>query len=125
MRQELKFDFQINLKKGHRGTVISKQKQSEPHLRILLAAAHQIRQMMGAEKLNSYKVVAVKLNLSPARVSQIMDLLFLAPKIQEDILCGENDRGNRLSEKVIREVATKNMEWDLQNRKWGDLISVR
>lgn len=111
----LKFDFQVNLKKGHRGTVISKQKQSEPHLRILLAAAHQIRRMMQSENIKSYKAVAERLNLSPARVSQIMDLLLLAPSIQGEILLGKRNEIAQLSERTVRELLNA-MEWGEQER---------
>lgn len=82
-------------------------------MRILLAAAHQIRRMMQAEKIKSYKEVAVKLNLSPARVSQIMDLLFLSPRIQEEILAGDNEKIAGLTEKDVSRIA-KIRDWQKQ-----------
>ena len=58
--------------------------------------------------------------MSRARVTQIVDLSFLAPDIQDEILLGDADA----TEREIREIA-RAPEWDEQRRLWRSLRAVQ
>jgi hypothetical protein len=52
----------------------------------LLALAHRWDRLIDEDVVTDYAEIASTMELSRARVTQIMDLLYLAPEIQEDIL---------------------------------------
>ncbi len=57
-----------------------------PRLTRLLALAHRWNRLMDEGVVSSYAEIASLMGLSRARVTQIMDLLYLAPDIQDEIL---------------------------------------
>lgn len=63
-----------------------------------LALAHYIEGLIEEGALESYAAAARVLGVSRARMSQLMDLLLLAPDVQERILLGEE----RKSERAVR-----------------------
>jgi hypothetical protein len=54
----------------------------------LLALAHKIQGMLDRGEVESMADLARLGRVSRARITQIMDLLMLAPEIQEALLCG-------------------------------------
>ena len=59
-------------------------------------------------------------HVTPARLSQIMGMLYLAPDIQEEILMLPRvDKGrDRVTERDVRRVM-RSLDWDEQRRCWG------
>ena len=59
-------------------------------------------------------------HVTPARLSQIMGMLYLAPEIQEAILFlpRVNEGRDMVTEREVRRI-TRSLDWDEQRRCWG------
>lgn len=66
----------------------------------MLALAHHIERLVDAGELESVAAASRALGLTRARLTQLMNLLLLAPAIQERLLVGDL----RLSERALRRV---------------------
>ncbi len=75
----------------------------------MLALAHHISSLVEAEQLRDYAEAARALGLTRARLTQVMNLLLLAPDLQERILRDEANATERALRRVVRESA-----WDRQ-----------
>ncbi len=75
----------------------------------MLALAHHVERLIEAGELESYSAAADALGLTRARLTQVMNLLLLAPKIQEGIATGELV----LTERALRRVLADPV-WDQQ-----------
>ena len=75
----------------------------------LLALAHHINSLLDAGDLASYSEAATVLELTRARLTQVMNLLLLAPEVQERIALGEL----RVSERGLRRVVAEPV-WETQ-----------
>ena len=72
---------------------------------IMLALAHKIQDAIDRGVVRDCADVAMRLGLSRARISQLLDLTLLAPDIQEQILFAESVDGvEPMSESALREV---------------------
>ena len=94
--------------------------ESVPRLTRLLALAHRWNRRVDEGIVANYAEIARLMGLSRARVTQIVDLSFLAPDIQDEILLGDADA----TEREIREIA-RAPEWDEQRRLWRGLRAVQ
>ena len=90
-----------------------------PRVARLLALAHQIDRRIRAGELKDLADAARKLGLTRARVTQITNLLLLAPAIQEAILDLPPVTKGRdaISERQLREIAAE-PEWTKQLSMW-------
>lgn len=87
----------------------------------LLALAHDIQSRIESGEFKDYAEVARHHELTRARLTQIMNLLLLAPDIQEEILAMEAEPGREtISARDLRKVL-RSMDWGEQRRKWADL----
>jgi ParB-like chromosome segregation protein Spo0J len=69
----------------------------------MLALAHKIQQGIDRGAIRDRAEVARRLGLTRARVTQLLDLLLLAPDIQEQILFAESADGvETTSARVVR-----------------------
>ncbi len=75
----------------------------------MLALAHYIERLVDQGAVASYADAARQLGVSLARMTQILNLLNLPPKVQEGLLLGDL----HLSERRIRALAA-GAEWDGQ-----------
>ena len=64
-----------------------------------LALAHHIERLVEAGELADYAEAARVLGLTRARVTQVMNLLLLAPDVQERVLCADE----RVSQRRLRD----------------------
>jgi ParB-like chromosome segregation protein Spo0J len=81
---------------------------------IMLALAHKIQQAIDRGQVRDRAEVAQRLGLTRARVTQLLDLTLLAPKIQEDLLFAQATDGiEPLNERQFRAV-TKSDYWTAQ-----------
>lgn len=86
-----------------------------------LALAHALQRRVDAGEFSDYAAAARALGFTRARLTQIMDLLLLAPEIQHEILVlefppGRQPIGERATRQVLRAV-----EWTEQRRRWSAL----
>jgi hypothetical protein len=69
----------------------------------MLALAHKMQQAIDRGVLRDRAEVARRLGLSRARVTQLLDLMLLAPKTQERFLFAESQDGvEPVSERAVR-----------------------
>lgn len=81
----------------------------------MLALAHYIDRLIDDGVIADYAEAAKKLVISRARVTQVMDLVLLAPGIQEGVLLGGLD----VHERQLR-MALHSMDWDRQRHELGE-----
>jgi hypothetical protein len=91
--------------------------QKEPTIVKNLVLARQISRLFDEGRIRDFKQAAVWLNMSPARVSQLMTLNFLSTEIQESILTLPAERINHLSDNTLREIAAE-IDWQKQSTLW-------
>lgn len=112
METDLKFEFKVDLKpvrhKSYRYRMA--RLSEEPRLRQYLILAYQIRDALERDNAITSRRIAEWLNMTPARVSQILNFLSLCPTIQEDILLSQNEKIRGLSEYKICKIV-KEIDW--------------
>jgi hypothetical protein len=87
-----------------------------PRLSRLLALAIRCDGLLREGVIANYAELAQLAHVSRARVTQIMNLLNLAPDLQERLLFAAPAAGSeRLSERAVRTIA-QTFDWDLQRR---------
>ena len=69
----------------------------------MLALAHHIERLIEAGELDSVASASRALSLTRARLTQVMNLLLLAPAIQERLLAGELRQSEPAMRRVVRE----------------------
>lgn len=89
---------------------------------LMLAFAHKFQEAIDHGEYTDRADAARKLGLTRARVSQLLDLLMLAPDIQEKILFMERVDGiEPTSERALRRVVGSTY-WREQRQKWSVLF---
>jgi len=86
----------------------------------LLALALKMEQMIQEGTVKNYSGLAHLGQVSRARITQVMNLLQLAPDIQEEILLG-NTPEDRLRESAIRKLSGVVL-WSEQRDRWHALL---
>jgi hypothetical protein len=91
-----------------------------PRVARLLALAHHFQMLLKEGVFDSQTELAQVAGLTRARITQIMNLLFLAPDIQEQILFlpRVTDGRDSVTERDLREVLT-NLMWGEQRVQWA------
>jgi hypothetical protein len=95
-----------------------------PRIARLLALAHKLDAVVRSGAVKDHAELARLGHVSPARVSQIMMLLHLAPAIQEYILFLSGDHAGSLTEPSLRKIA-REPRWDRQHAFLESLIRAR
>jgi hypothetical protein len=90
-----------------------------PRIACLLALAHRFDQLVRSGSVKDYAELARLGHVTRARVSQIMNLLNLAPEIQEYLLWLPSICGRAVTEKDLRRIAAE-VYWDRQRALFGD-----
>ena len=84
-----------------------------PHgLSYMLALAHRLEERVQSGKVKDYVAIAEASGISRTRIGQIIQLLMLAPSIQEYIL-GLQSSEKCINERILRTVV-KEWSWDRQ-----------
>ena len=84
-----------------------------PRIARLLALAHKLDAMVRSGEISGYSELARLGHISPARLTQIMVLLHLAPTIQEYILFVSPADAQFITELELRTIA-REPRWDRQ-----------
>jgi hypothetical protein len=90
-----------------------------PRLSRLLASAHQIDRKIRSGELHDLAHAARTIGVTRARMTQVMNLLLLAPEIQEAILLLPPVRNGRdpITERQLRPIVAE-PNWDNQLAMW-------
>lgn len=97
-----------------------------PRVARLLALAHRFEKLVQAGEVRDYADLARLSGVTRARITQIMNLLHLAPDIQESILDMPRTQENRdpVAERHLRQVVAL-AEWGKQRARWHELSESR
>jgi len=125
--------YQIHLAKSEHGQVTLKEGVAPPKPQAkriptrtarLLALAYRIDGLVRDGKMTDYAEVALVAGLTRARISQITDLMFLAPDIQERVLRETKpEKGReRYGERHLRQII-RDHDWDRQLKAFERLIN--
>lgn len=118
----LRLEFELDLKqvrplnKWHKEVEIEK----EPNLRKKLILAYQLQKLLEDGK-TSAKQAAGWLNMHEVRINQVLNLLLLSPKIQEEIICLDKQKLPLIPEYKLRSIINE-AEWEKQNLMWQNLL---
>lgn len=93
----------------------------EPKLRQRLILAHQAQQLLDTGQAESIKQIATWLNMSAIKLHLTTELLFISPKIQEEILLGPNETITEIPEYKANIIA-REPDWGKQYDIWRSLI---
>ena len=121
MNTGMRFEFKADLKKPRR--LLNSKKiliKKEPLLRQNLVLAYQIQDLFESEKAKKLGQVGQWLHMTHARISQIMNLLFLAPDIQEEVLFSDEGKVLQLTEHKIRRIPME-VNWAKQREMWNEI----
>ncbi len=104
-------------KKAHAGVQPKKTVGRVPRVARLLALAHRFERLIETGVATDYADLARLGHVTRARVTQIMNLLVLAPDIQEQLLCWPAITKGKdpISERGLR-VAVAELEWRKQRQ---------
>ena len=84
----------------------------------MLACAHRMEAMITRGEIRDRAELAARFGFSRARITQLLDLLLLAPDLQEAILLGEVSRGrDPIHEHSLRRIA-REASWHAQRGLW-------
>src|SRR5688572_8391017 len=97
-----------------------------PRVARLLALAHYFDELLKTGAVETQAELAELAKLTPARVTQIMNLLVLAPDIQEEIffLPPVTEGRPAVTERHLRQVL-KTVVWSEQRERWAALRQMR
>lgn len=96
--------------------------QKSPTTRVarMLALAHTMNALLRDRTVADQRELAELMGLTRARVTQLLDLILLAPDIQERILVAPNGCEG-ITERALRQVVRAS-PWEDQRRLWRSLI---
>ena len=130
-RLEVSFTFQPRNKRGNIDTQSDSRRGSTgkgniPRVAKLLALAIRFEKLVKRGDIQDYADLARLGYVTRARITQIMNLLNLAPDIQEDILFLPNTTKGRdpILEKDMRPVAAV-PHWNRQRKMWAQMRKDR
>ncbi len=95
--------------------------KDEPQVRKILILAHQIQRLVEEDRFKHPREACKWLGLSVTRMDQVMNMLFLCPSIQKEILSSNTPIINALTEFKIRPLL-KEVCWGKQLTQWQTLI---
>lgn len=95
-----------------------------PRISRLMAMAIHMEDLVRTGEVENYAELACLAQVTRARITQIMNLLHLAPDIQEEILFLDRSRGARdsVQERSVRPI-TSVPDWRKQWAMWSELAS--
>ena len=97
-----------------------------PRISRLMALAIRMEKLVADGEVADYADLARLAHVSGARITQIMNLLHLAPDIQEELLfLSRTEHGHdSISELMVRPISAV-IDWKKQRRMWEDLKMER
>ena len=91
----------------------------------LLALALRLAELVRSGTVGSYRELALLGHVTPARISQIMNLIYLAPAIQEEILFMTADQGRDPIPLQRLLPITRKLDWQIQWCLWTAVKNKR
>ena len=88
----------------------------------LLALALKMEEMIQEGAVKNYSELARRGQVSAARITQVMNLLHLAPDVQEQVLLGDT-ADHWLRESAVRKLSTVVL-WSEQRNRWREVLAA-
>jgi hypothetical protein len=118
----MRSEFKIGIKQPRKRSLaaVSKHIRKEPVIRQYLVLAEQVKQVLTETPDRSMREIAKWLGYSPARLSQIYKLTFLATHIKEEILLSDDSKIFSITTTAICKIANE-ADWEKQKDLWFTL----
>ncbi len=119
----MRVEFKVSLKRT-KAPYVKRDRNKvfrEPLLRQYLVLAYQVKKTIESQRGRTLKEIAEWLGLTRGRISQILNLLFLAPKIQEEIILSDKKFLFSIPEHRVR-IIMRELDWGKQKDSWISLI---
>ena len=115
----MRAEFKVNLKRTKQNYIRRDRNRllKEPISRQYLVLAHQVKEVLKVQPNRTLKEISGWIGYTPARMSQIMNLLFLSPPIQEEILLSSESSIHQLTINIAHKISQE-LSWDKQNELW-------
>jgi hypothetical protein len=115
----MRAEFKVSLKRTSQNYIRRDRNRlhKEPILRQYLVLVHQVKKVLNAQPKRTLKEISGWIGYTPARMSQIMNLLFLSPLIQEEILLSSKSSLHQLTISIAQKIS-QDLSWDKQNELW-------
>jgi len=119
----MRYEFEVETKLvWHRPLEELKPKKPKaPPIRRTLVLAYQISNYMAAHKITTLGAFCEHANVTPARITQILGLLHLSIRIQEQILMDESPKLYKMTEWAVRPLL-KELYWPHQEELWRAIL---
>ncbi len=117
VRQE--FDAGITRSRFKKQWKKEEQLQTEPSLRRSLLLAHQLRRLMADGTITGNKHAAELLGYNKTKIEHNMNLLMLAPAIQDEIINATPEALNIIAEYKVRDLSFE-VDWKKQSDLWRE-----
>ncbi|MBN1622025.1 MAG: hypothetical protein JW871_05495 [Endomicrobiales bacterium] len=118
MRFEFKIDLAaVRFKSKRRAAEVS---AKMPRLRKHLVLAYQLQKFCQDNNISRMEGLLKYIPLSRGRICQLLKLLLLSPKIQEEILLAEKPAISKLGEHTIRKLSSE-IDWNKQQEMWKEI----
>ena len=116
----MRFKFEVDLKPSRKRPQVKPKidRKRIPTIRRTLVLAHQIAEYMKLHNVRTFVAFRSRAQVSATRMTQIMNLLYLSPKIQEEILTEEKHPFLRLRESDLVPLF-KVPSWRRQEELWN------
>jgi hypothetical protein len=90
--------------------------------RVARQLALALQRRVDSGELADYATMTRAIGLTRARLTQLMDMLLLAPDIQAEILFLEAPPGEQpISERALRDGVLRTLDWGEQRRRWREI----
>lgn len=92
-----------------------------PRVARLVALAHRLDELVRSGAVSDYATLARLGHVSPARLTQVMGLLYLSPAIQENLLFLPGANARFVTEPALWSIAREPL-WDHQQAMFDQLL---
>jgi len=118
----MRAEFKVKLKQNKTAYIRQDMRKfkNEPQLRQFLVLAYQIKNVLEKNPQRTLREISEWLGLTRSRISQALNLLFLSPRIQENIILSHEKFLFLVPEHKVRDII-KEISWDKQFQMWREL----
>lgn len=122
---DVEITIQTSPGRGRRGRTAKAEPASRtPRITRLMALAIKFQDMVDCGEVRDYADLARLGYVSRARLTQVMNLLLLAPDLQESLLCGIVLSSQRPLRETQLRALTAMVDWYEQRREWRNRVST-
>ena len=119
----MRYEFNVDLRKARKlRSRDNKRLYRELAVRKFLILAHQIRNIVENNPKITHKEIAGWIGYAPPRISQITNLLFLSPFIQEEIIIPGKHDLYKININMLHRISQE-LLWNKQKEMWLEITN--